>query len=177
MTIEMKENKFGSGNVPRIALTKDFIKRNKLKFKPQNIIKDQFIEEFKNPCFFSADVLIDYLDYQNAKKFLTDEYIQGIESGDKTWVKIDTIEEAAQDFLDYMVFAWMKSEDERGISASRSIEKLGSWLFLMGRDDLSDLIHKKELYNPYGAPALIAVCDAMGIKVPDSLIEFSKNKC
>jgi hypothetical protein len=40
-----------------------------------------------------------------------------------------------------------------------------------------DMITNDDLYNPYGSPALIAVCNELGIKVPDELIEFSNNKC
>jgi hypothetical protein len=47
----------------------------------------------------------------------------------------------------------------------------------MGRDDLRQILDNEDLYNPYGSPALIKVCEEMGITVPISFIEFSKIKC
>ena len=126
---------------------------------------------------FAADVLSDYISWKNAKQFYNDEYIKSVKSGkEKKPRMITDIYETAQDFLDYMVFGWMKAIDERGISASRTINKLGHWLWLMGREDLKHLINDEDLYNPYGAPALIAVCKKMGISVPKELIEFSKQR-
>lgn len=76
-----------------------------------------------------------------------------------------------------MVFGWMKDTDQRGISASRTIDKLSAWLWLMGRNDLAETLNDSSLYNPYGAPALVKVCDEMGIEVPEGVREFSKHPC
>jgi len=162
---------------PRIKITKTFVAKNNLKLERT---ETEISERIKNGHMFdfASDVLLDYLSWENAKKFYKDEYVKKIDSGEeKRPKKITDIYETAQDFLDYMVFCWMKAIDERGLSASRTISKLSHWLWLMGRDDLESLVNDDELYNPYGSPALIAVCEKMGIDVPKDLIMFSKKKC
>lgn len=164
---------------PRVLATKEFIESNSLSIRPHDEIVEKYKDVKAEESFFDfrPEVLIQFLTFESAKPFFKPEYVAEVEAGTKEWTYVDTIEEAAQDFLDYMNFAWGKAEDERGISASRSIQKLSMWLWIMGREDLADIIHKDSLYNPYGAPALIEVCRLMGIEVPESLVEFSKHKC
>jgi len=165
------------GDEPRIKISKryGFIQSNNLELvrTEEEILKR--IED-SDMFDFAPEVLADYLSWEKAKQFYKDEYVKKVDSGDKKYEKITDISEATQDFLDYMVFGWMKAMDERGISAGRTVRKLGHWLWLMNRDDLRRIIDDGELYNPYGSPALIAVCEEMGIKVPDNLREFSKHK-
>ncbi len=162
----------------RIFTSKEFIERNNLKLKSVDEICEIYKELGKDDFLgFSFDVFAKFVPFEKAKYNFEDDFINKVESGLEKWTFINTIEEASQDFLDYMNFAWGKAEDKRGISASRSIEKLSMFLRIMGREDLAELIDDDDLYNPYGAPALIAVCDKMGIQVPDSLREFAKVKC
>jgi len=125
---------------------------------------------------FERGVLFDFMELATMKPFLKPEFQTDDELA-KLTTDTDNIEDAVQDFLDYMVFAWMKATDERGISASRSVCKLGEWLWILGREDLYDVIHDDSLYNPYGAPALIAVCEDLGIEVPEDVRSFAKVKC
>ena len=170
------ELKCYKGDHDRILVNKAFVKKNKLKYDRS---QKEILERIENSnCFdFAANVLADYLNWSTAKKFYKDEYVKDVEAGKKKKPKrINDIYETAQDFLDYMVFGWMKAMDGRGISAGRTVNKLGHWLWLMGRDDLKAIINDDDLYNPYGTPALIAVCEKMGVEVPDDLREFSKHK-
>jgi hypothetical protein len=65
----------------------------------------------------------------------------------------------------YMSFAWSKVEDHRAISASRSIDKLGAYVWLMGDDNvLSEM--EAAGYAQYGAPKLACVCLAYGLPIP-----------
>ncbi len=165
------------GDHDRILVSKEFVKKNKLKYVRS---QKEILERIENDSGFdfTVDVLADYLNWSTVKQFYKDEYVKKVESGkEKKPKRITDIYETAQDFLDYMVFGWMKAMDRRGISASRTVSKLGHWLWLMGRNDLEIMIHDDGLYNPYGAPALIAVCEEMGIEVPNDLREFSKYKC
>ena len=73
-----------------------------------------------------------------------------------------------------MVFAWGKEEDERGLSASRRISKVSAWMWSLGRQDIVSILQDGNLYNPYGAPALIKACKELGIKVPESLLKFAR---
>jgi len=168
-----------TGNEKRIIATVKFIKENKLELKSEEEILERFKREEESDSFmnFGLETLMDFLSFENAKPFLLDEYVKKCEEGKEEWSQVITIKETAQDFLDYMVFAWKKAQDERGISAGRSVQKLATWLWIMNREDLSELIEKESLYNPYGAPALIEVCDKMNIAVPNSLISFAGVKC
>lgn len=159
--------------------TEELITKNNLKLRSQDELSKKFDELRKTVRFidFRPEVLINYLSFENAKPHLKEEYVKEVEAGTKQWEQITSIEKCAEDFLNYMKFAWGKAEDERAISASRSIQKLGMWLWIMNRDDLRRTIEDDDLYNPYGAPALIEVCNQMGIEVPNSLVEFSKVKC
>ena len=60
--------------------------------------------------------------------------------------------------LDYLVFGLGKALDERGLSCSRTIQKLEAWLTLLGREDLAETVSDDSLYSPYGMPALLKVC-------------------
>ncbi len=126
---------------------------------------------------FTPDVLIPALKWDFAKKYLKEDYVEKVEKGEEKFEYASDIKTIVQEFLDYMVFAWGKAEDERGLSAYRSISKLSAWLWLLNREDLVNTIEDNNLYNPYGAPALIEVCNQLGIEVPESLVEFSKEKC
>ena len=157
----------------------EFIKKNNLKLRTQEELKEKF-DELRNSTHlfsFQIDVLIFYLTFEDTKIYLKEEFLKEIEAGTKQWLQITTIERCIQDFLDYMEFAFGKAENQRGLSACRSIDKLSIWLWIMNREDLYSIITNEDLYNPYGAPALIEVCDKMDIKVPDSLREFAKVKC
>lgn len=162
----------------RIMVTPEFIEKNNLKLRSQEEIAKEMAEiiEEKNFMDFRPEVIIHYLNWEHAKPFLTEEYVKAVESGEKVFKAVDTIEECVQDFLDYMNFAWGKSINQRGISASRSVAKLGMWAWLMNRQDISDVLNDDYLYNPYGAPALIKACEMLGITVPEELIPFSKIK-
>jgi len=43
----------------------------------------------------------------------------------------------------------------------------------LGREDLARTIMRDDLYAPYGAPALVKVCDELGILVPANVREFA----
>jgi len=68
-----------------------------------------------------------------------------------------------------MVFAWMKAFDERGISASRSIAKLGAMMRVLNRPDVADVLEDNENYSMYGRPALRKACEMLNITCPDDL--------
>lgn len=62
---------------------------------------------------------------------------------------------------DYLHFAIQKIQDHRGISASRSVDKLREYAWLLGRDDVVDAMDKAE-YENYGAPKVYAYATGMG---------------
>ena len=61
------------------------------------------------------------------------------------------------EMLDYMPFAWDKANNERGVSASRSMNHYSAWVWLAG-DDLGDLTQ----YQFYGKDNLRRICKHYG---------------
>ena len=61
------------------------------------------------------------------------------------------------EMLDYMPFAWEKANEERGLSAGRSMDHYSAWTWLAG-DDLGDLRE----YNHYGKDNLCRICKHYG---------------
>ncbi len=162
------EMKCYPGDEPRIIVSEDFVKRNNFKINQDAVI--EIIEGTDDFFGFSKSVAFDYLPLiENTKKYFKDEYLKKIENKEIEHIHITDIYEAAQDFLDYMVFAWMKAMDEKGISASRSIYKLSAWMKILNRSDIADILTKDSLYYPYGRPALKEACKQLGIKYPDYL--------
>jgi hypothetical protein len=157
-------------------LINSFITTNNLKLnRTEEELEAKLKEENKGFMSFGLDPLFGVIPLKLAKPYINKETYTKYESGEDTWETL-IFEQVVREFLEYMVFAWGKAFDEKGLSASRSIIKLSAWLWLLGRDDLMQIIDDDDRYKPYGAPALIDVCVELNIKVPDYLIEFSKNK-
>lgn len=175
----MKTHDLPELNYNRTEATDEFIAKNKFVLRSEEEIKAKINKNSDEPMMFDFrnEVLVPYLSYEMARELLTEEGQKKYDEDKSAWIKNDSLKDCVQDFLDYMTFAWGKAVDQRSLSASRSIQKLGSWLWLLNREDLEELINKDELYNPYGAPALIAVCEQLGVEVPKEVIEFSKVKC
>lgn len=102
------------------------------------------------------DVLVSALDYDHAKPFLK----EGVGADD--W-KQDT--DAVAKSRDYLEFAIGKATDHRGLSANRSVEKLGEWAWLAGRDDVVTAMDAAD-YQNYGVPKLKAFAEGMGFDWP-----------
>jgi len=163
------------GKHPRILVTEEFVDKNNLKLcrTPEEMLAygnkhDQFMS-------FTKEILINYMPVNFSVEWIKEDCKQ--KHLDNPIKIIDDTYETAQDFLDYMVFGWMKALDERGISASRTIDKCGTYMWLLNRADIDDVLRDHELYNPYGSPALIKACEMLGIAAPEELIIFSQNKC
>lgn len=164
MTYEMK---CLPGNEPRIEVTKDFVERNNLKINSA-VALDIALYPRDTFMYMDLDVADTFLSFDEGNDVWSDEYRKEIENGmEHVYVK-DTME-AAQDFLDYMVFAWMKAFDERAISACRSITKLSTWMEILGRNDVADTLRDERLFAPYGRPALRKACEVLGIDCPEDL--------
>lgn len=106
-----------------------------------------------------------------ADSMTLDTLRQAIPSIDTTgrddYVKPDQLEQRARD---YLTFAIGKAVDHRGISASRSVDKLGEYAWLLGRDDVLQAMDAAE-YAQYGAPKLKAFAEGMGWPWPGELPE------
>ncbi len=167
MTTEFKyENKTLDGDYPRIAVTQKFIDDNKLSL----VTGEQaylLLNSDKDMFGMKAELYLRYIPLDLAKPILDKDYLKEIEEGKEVYNTITSVEETAQDFLDYMVFAWGKAVNQRGSSAARSLWKLSAWLRVMSRPDLADLLN--DPISPYGLSELITLCDVMDIPVPDEV--------
>ena len=100
--------------------------------------------------------LINYLPFSAAKPFLkpgVDEagWFECQEHRDENSIK------AAM--LKYMPFAWDKANNNRGLSAGRSLDHMSASLWMLGLDDAATAILD---YDLYGKPHLRAICEAFG---------------
>lgn len=63
-------------------------------------------------------------------------------------------------------YGWPKAIGHRGISASRTLDKMRAWAWLAGDEDVLKGAFACG-YAQYGAPVLAAVCEHYGWPVPD----------
>lgn len=94
------------------------------------------------------------LPYQRMKEIL------GNALAESEWTHLARDEAAVKDRMRrYMDFAWDKANNQRGLSAQRSIVHMSTWLWLLGRDAAAEQIHE---YDMYGKPRLRAISEAFG---------------
>lgn len=105
---------------------------------------------------FRSEVLISVLDFEHAAPFLAPDTTGG--EWDKIRVRPDAVEDRARD---YYAFALTKIEGHRGISASRSVDKLTEYAWLLSRDDVVDAMAAAD-FPQYGAPKVKAFADGFG---------------
>jgi len=114
------------------------------------------IERIKDEDFFGFKIgdLIGYLDYGHAKQYLKPEATA------EDWKQSPSDRESIlKQMEEYMEFAWGKANDERGISAGRSLAHYTVWVWMIGdQDRFGDL----ERYQYYGKDNLRTICDAYG---------------
>lgn len=112
---------------------------------------------------FRFDVLGVALDFEHARAFLKPEATA------EAWADIQVCacdwDAAARD---YYKFALGKIENHRGISASRSVEKLTEYAWLLGRDDVIAAMDAAE-YPQYGAPKVAAFAAGFGLAWPEDV--------
>lgn len=76
------------------------------------------------------------------------------------WTNLSRDDDAIKTMMrDYMPFAWEKANDCRSISATRSIQHMQVWLWMMGQDEAAKSIAE---YTMYGKPQLRAVSEYIG---------------
>ncbi len=108
--------------------------------------------------FFGVVVcdLLNFLPFARAKEWLKPE------ATEQDWqVKTLDRKTVIHEIETYMPFAWDKANDCRGLSASRSIDHMRTWLWLLRDDDLAEKIKQ---YSMYGKPQLRAICRAYNLE-------------
>lgn len=78
---------------------------------------------------------------------------------EETWTthQIGTDDAVIKAMVGYLPFAIGKATDHRGLSASRSLDHMRGWLWLLGDDDLLAIADDGAQYRPYGGPILGAI--------------------
>jgi hypothetical protein len=110
---------------------------------------------------FDREVLIGALDFEHAKPYLNAEVTED------QWFEDGRGERnVLSDAMAYLGFAIDKILNHRGISASRSVEKLREYAWLLGRDDVVAAMDEAD-YAQYGAPQVKAFAVGMGLTWPD----------
>lgn len=115
---------------------------------------------------FRRDVLAPFVEYQDIRRWLKPEVTQKEWDDDRS---IPTVEEAITQMRSYMAFAWEKALDERSLSASRSVEKMEAWCWLIGRDDLAEFAANPDNYPMYGIPILHHISMELGFQIPEEV--------
>jgi hypothetical protein len=115
---------------------------------------------------FEREVWFRYVDFEHAKPLLK----PAVKPKDWSGEKQDDAAVLAE-MRDYAAFGWEKIENHRGLSASRTVEKMQAWLWLLGTTQADELIRfagVDENYPMYGAPILAAICAAYDFPIPDN---------
>lgn len=103
---------------------------------------------------FGRNVLIPYLEYENAEQYLKDGATK------EEWQDKET-KDPLQSAEEYMDFARKKARNRRSNSATRSIDKMREWLWLAGEDEVLQKFEEAE-YKPYGKPKLNVLEEEFG---------------
>lgn len=113
------------------------------------------IQERKSIDFFGFELedLVIRLPFSLAKEFLKED------AKEEDWEQSPRgYEFLKQEAINYLQFSWDKANDQRGISAARSMHHFMAWLWLMG-DDLGELTE----YQYYGKDQLVKICEHLGV--------------
>lgn len=123
-------------------------------------ITEKAVDKSKEALSFWPEVLLEFLTYEQAKPLLKPDY------DGKDWPKPLplTREIVVEKMREYMSFAWDKAENHRGISASRSVDKMHAWTWLIGEDNQINW----DNYQNYGCPILKQICEKYGFNIPKS---------
>ncbi len=114
---------------------------------------------------FTQQVLLSYLDFHLAAEFLKPD-TTAKDWGDPLPLNRDTV---VASLRHYTEFAWDKALGHRGISASRSVEKIREWLFILGDSEAVAYTEDDSHYPQYGVPILLFVSRRYGFSVPEDV--------
>jgi hypothetical protein len=118
-------------------------------------------DEFLN---FEPEVLIPFLKYEYAKRFLKDEVT--VDDWDPDLLTKEIILSQAKTYM--AEYGWDKAENHRGISAGRTVQKMEVWMWLLGNDKMVAVCQDDSMYPQYGAPILKAICKEYNWPIPNN---------
>ena len=83
-----------------------------------------------------------------------------------------TRENVIKKMLEYLDFAFEKASSHRGISASRSVEHMQSYLWLLGDDELLAFATSGGNYANYGVPILKRIAIKYDKTMPENILNW-----
>ncbi len=107
--------------------------------------------------------LVSFMTFENAKKFLNDDFVLKVESGEEKW---EPSPDAKTKIVEYLPFAYDKAEGQRGLSAARSLLHFKTWIWLDDPDFYDEIISEMEDYYGYGIPVLDKISAKYGFVRP-----------
>lgn len=117
------------------------------------------VRQCDNFLGFDKEVLVPYLPFSLANQFL----VEGAKEED--WQPVaNEVEAIFKEALDYLTFAYGKAQNHRGISASRSVDKMTEYCWLLGDDE--DVVGNAD-WGQYGVGRLFAAAKFLGQPTPD----------
>lgn len=87
-----------------------------------------------------------------------------------------TKENVEKRLRDYLPFAFEKALGHRGISASRSVQKISEWLWILGEGNLESFARNDRNYANYGVPVLKRIAGHFAVPLPDEIAEWEDGK-
>lgn len=124
--------------------------------------QEEILARFENADdFFGTQQsdLVSYMEFENAKPHLKEDYVKQVEAGEKTW-EIST--DPKKEILSYLNFAYDKAEDQRGLSAGRSMLHFKTWIWLDDENFYNEIIEMIDDYTNYGIPTLDKISEHYG---------------
>jgi len=109
---------------------------------------------------FEQRDLIQFLDFEHAQEFFKEEFVEQVKQGKEKWETTD----AKKTILEYLPFAYQKAEDERGLSAGRSMKHFRAWIWFDDPEFFEKVLPLIDNYTDYGIPALDAISEHYGFK-------------
>lgn len=113
----------------------------------------------ENMFGFAQEVLAGAMTLETVKQALPN-FDAGSSEAEPPTFPVYTSENIEGACKEYLQFAIGKALDHRGISASRSIDKLTQFAWLVGKDNVVEAMDEAD-YTNYGVPKLKAFADGM----------------
>ena len=128
-------------------------------------IKDRIKKGFKNDFFgFGISDLVEALPFEDAKEYLNEDFLSK-QTAEAEWEvrRLKSNEDVKKAMVDYLPFAWEKANNERGLSADRSIQHFIAWAWLYDEEFQRNIETMYDTnYAPYGKPILKYISEKLG---------------
>jgi hypothetical protein len=125
-----------------------------LKRTPEEIMARMKEVEPNDPFGFQLTDLLCMLPFESAQPLMK----EGTTAAE--WVEIQDTDPIVK-AKEYMVFAWDKANNGRGLSSMRSIEHLKAWLWAAGLP--AESLEHFERYTHYGKRQLVLASELLGV--------------